>query len=77
MIRPNIGMLTTKNGKDMPFNDQARMEPLQLGVLAGITPSDIDVKLFDDRLEEINYDDLRSSIIDELIKSLQLKEVMK
>lgn len=57
MIRPNIGMLTTKNGKDVPFDDQGRMEPLQLGVLAGITPSDIDVKLVDDRLEEIDYDE--------------------
>ena len=38
MIRPNIGILANKNGKAVPFDDQARMEPLQLGVLAGITP---------------------------------------
>ncbi|MCK7539916.1 MAG: hypothetical protein MZV63_57925 [Marinilabiliales bacterium] len=30
-------------------------EPLQLGVLAGITPDDIEVKLYDDRLEDIDY----------------------
>ena len=55
MIRPNIGILENYKGKAIPFNDKGRMEPLQLGVLAGITPDDIDVKLFDDRLEEIDY----------------------
>jgi len=56
MIRPNIGMLELKNGEDVPFDDKGRMEPLQLGVLAGLTPDDIDVKLYDDRIEEINYE---------------------
>lgn len=39
MIKPNIGMLHLKNGIDVPFNDKGRMEPLQLGVLAGLTPT--------------------------------------
>jgi radical SAM superfamily enzyme YgiQ (UPF0313 family) len=33
------------------------MEPLQLGVLAGMTPAEIDIVLIDDRCEEIPYDD--------------------
>ncbi len=57
MIRPNIGMLQKQKGKSVPFDDKGRMEPLQLGVLAGLTPEEIDVKLFDDRLEQINYDE--------------------
>jgi len=57
MIRPNIGMLEVKNGIDVPFDDKGRMEPLQLGVLAGLTPDDIEVILFDDRVEVIDYDE--------------------
>jgi len=55
MIRPNIGMLQLKKGKKRPFDDRAGMEPLQLGVLAGLTPSDVEVKLFDDRIEPIDF----------------------
>ncbi len=57
MIRPNIGILDVKGGVEVPFDDKGRMEPLQLGVLAGLTPNDIEVKLYDDRLEDINYDE--------------------
>lgn len=32
------------------------MEPLMLGVLAGLTPPDVEVALFDDRMEAIPYD---------------------
>jgi radical SAM superfamily enzyme YgiQ (UPF0313 family) len=49
-------MLEVRNGKEIPFDDRGRMEPLQLGVLAGLTPDDIDVTLFDDRLEAIDYE---------------------
>ncbi len=38
------------------YIDEGRMEPLQLGLLAGMTPRDIEVVLVDDRCEEINYD---------------------
>src|SRR5205085_8808197 len=34
-----------------------RMEPLQLGVIAGMTPKDIEVVMYDDRMEEIPFDD--------------------
>lgn len=41
LIRPNI----------------ARMEPLALGVLAALTPPDVEVVRYDERLEPIPYDE--------------------
>jgi len=38
------------------YVDTGRMEPLQLGVLAGLTPQSIDVTLIDDRCEEVCYE---------------------
>ena len=38
------------------YVDEGRMEPLQIGILAALTPSDIDVAFYDDRMEEILYD---------------------
>jgi hypothetical protein len=32
------------------------MEPLQLGILAGLTPPDIEVVLYDERMEQIPFD---------------------
>jgi radical SAM superfamily enzyme YgiQ (UPF0313 family) len=52
LIKPNIGRL-----EHSLFVDEARMEPLQLGVIAGLTPPDIEVVLYDDRIEPIPYDD--------------------
>ena len=40
-IKPNIGRL----GHSL-YTDEGRMEPLSLGVLAGLTPPDIDVALY-------------------------------
>lgn len=34
-----------------------QMEPLSIAQLAGLTPDNIELKFFDDRLEEINYDE--------------------
>ncbi len=51
LIRPNIGRL-----EHSLFVDEARMEPLQLGVLAGMLPPQVHVELYDDRVEEIPYD---------------------
>jgi radical SAM superfamily enzyme YgiQ (UPF0313 family) len=39
------------------YVDEGRMEPLQLGVLAGMTPRGVDVVLHDDRCEAIPYDE--------------------
>jgi len=50
-IKPNIGV-QSDGGR---YIDTGRMEPLQLGVLAGMTPSSVDVRLYDDRCEDIPY----------------------
>ena len=51
-IKPNIG-----RREHSLYVDEARMEPLMLAVLAGLTPPDIDVVMYDDRMESIPYDD--------------------
>ena len=52
LVRPNIGRL-----EHSLFVDEARMEPLELAVLAGLTPPEHQCILFDDRVDEIDYDD--------------------
>ena len=52
LIRPNIGRL-----EHSLFVDEARMEPLSLGVIAALTPRDVDLVLHDDRIEDIPYDE--------------------
>lgn len=47
LIYPGIG----------DYEDEARMEPLSVGALAGMTPSEVEVALYDDRMEEIPYDE--------------------
>lgn len=51
-IKPNIG-----RREHSLYVDEARMEPLTLGVLAGLTPADVECRLFDDRCEKILYDE--------------------
>jgi len=51
-IRPNIGRLA--HG---PYVDEGRMEPLTLGVIAAYTPPGDDCVLYDDRMEEIPFDE--------------------
>ncbi|MCP4210772.1 MAG: B12-binding domain-containing radical SAM protein [Halieaceae bacterium] len=52
LIKPNIGRM-----EHSLYVDEARMEPLQLGVLAALTPPDVEVALYDDRIESIPYDE--------------------
>lgn len=52
LIKPNIG-----RKEHSLYVDEGRMEPLQLGVIAGLTPSDVEVVLYDDRMELIPYDE--------------------
>ena len=52
LIRPNIGRL-----EHSLFVDEARMEPLELAVLAGLSPPGVEVAMYDDRLEGIPYDE--------------------
>lgn len=51
-IRPNIGSCG-----DSRYVDSGRMEPLSLGVMAGMTPAHIERVLYDDRMEQIPYDE--------------------
>ena len=51
LIYPNIG----RKG-DSLFLDGARMEPIGLAVLAGLSPPEIEFALYDDRIEDIPYD---------------------
>ena len=52
LIKPNIGRL-----EHSLYVDEARMEPLQLGVLAALTPPGVEIVLYDDRIETIPYDE--------------------
>ena len=52
-IKPTLGSLAD----GVQFVDDARMEPLSLGVLAGLTPKGVDCRLIDDRIDEIDYDE--------------------
>ena len=52
LIKPNIGRM-----EHSLYVDEGRMEPLQLGVLAGLTPAGVEVALYDDRMEEIPFDE--------------------
>jgi len=52
LIKPNIGRM-----EHSLYVDEARMEPLQLGILAALTPPDVEVVLYDDRMEAIPYDE--------------------
>lgn len=50
LIKPTIG-----RPQHSLYVDEARMEPLNLGVLAALTPPDVDVVMYDDRCEPIPY----------------------
>lgn len=52
LIKPNIG-----RREHSLYVDEGRMEPLQLGILAALTPPEVEVVLYDDRMESIPYDE--------------------
>jgi len=52
LIKPTIGRM-----EHSLYVDEGRMEPLMLGVLAGLTPEEHEVVLHDDRIEPIPYDE--------------------
>ncbi len=52
LIKPNIGRL-----EHSLYVDEGRMEPLQLGIIAALTPQDVEVVLYDDRIEQIPFDE--------------------
>ncbi len=51
-IQPTIGRI-----RDSKLERPWALEPLAIGVLAGITPTDVDLEFYDDRIESIDYDD--------------------
>jgi len=48
--------------KDFGEKPAWMLQPLTLATLAGLTPSDVEVQVVDDRLEEINYDEPRDLV---------------
>ncbi len=53
LIKPTIG-----RKEHSLYKDEGRMEPLMLGVLAALTPADVEVIMYDDRMESIPYDEV-------------------
>lgn len=51
LIKPNIG-----RRPGGPYVDEGRMEPLQMGVLAALTPPEHTIAFHDDRMEAIPFD---------------------
>ncbi len=52
LIFPNIGF--HEHGD---YTDEGRMEPLPLSVLAALTPPDVECVMYDDRMEDIPFDE--------------------
>lgn len=52
LVKPNIG-----RREHSLYVDEGRMEPLQLGILGGLSPPDVECVLWDDRVETIPFDD--------------------
>ena len=52
LIYPSVGRKENK-----PYVRAWQMQPLSMAVLASITPPDIDVRFYDDRMEEIPFDE--------------------
>ena len=52
LVKPTLG-----RQPDGPFVDEGRMEPLNLGLIAGLTPPGVEIRLWDDRIDAIDYDE--------------------
>ncbi len=57
LVKPRIGRLGMER-----YVDKGRMEPLQLGVLAAYAPSGVEVRLWDDRVDDIPYDERTDAV---------------
>jgi radical SAM superfamily enzyme YgiQ (UPF0313 family) len=53
IVHPCIG----RHARDRSYIRTWQMEPLPAATLAGLTPRDIDVRFYDDRMEEIPFDE--------------------
>ncbi|NNE02823.1 MAG: radical SAM protein [Flavobacteriaceae bacterium] len=52
LIKPRLG-----HSEDGKYRDKAVMEPLVMAILKALTPDDVEVEFFDDRIEEIKIDE--------------------
>ncbi len=52
LIKPKLGHST-----DNAYREKAVMEPLALAIVAALTPADVEVVFFDDRIERIPFDE--------------------
>src|SRR3990172_3803046 len=52
LIHPSIG-----RRKDQPYIRMWQMEPLPPAAIAGLTPRDVDIKFYDDRMERVPFDE--------------------
>ncbi len=52
LIYPSMGKILNEK-----YVKSWQMQPLSIAVIAGLTPNDIDITFYDDRLDEIPYDD--------------------
>ena len=58
LIKPAIGSKSHNL-----YVDEGRMEPLQLGVIASLLPKDIEVIMYDDRMEKIPYNEPTDAVM--------------
>src|ERR1700724_4233374 len=52
LIYPSVGRKDNR-----PYVRAWQMQPLSMALLAGLTPSDVEVRFYDDRMEEIPFDE--------------------
>src|SRR5437763_9191886 len=52
LIYPSVGRKPNR-----PYVRAWQMQPLSMALLAGLTPPDVDVRFYDDRLEDIPFDE--------------------
>src|SRR5713101_2593258 len=52
LIYPSVGRKENK-----PYVRAWQMQPLSMALLAGITPPDVELRFYDDRMEEIPFDE--------------------
>ncbi len=58
IIHPAIG-----HKKDEKYIRSWQMEPLSAAAIAGLTPKDIDIRFYDDRMEKIPYDESTDAVV--------------
>ena len=52
MIYPSVG-----RKENTPYVRAWQMQPLSMALLAGLTPPDVEVRFYDDRMEDIPFDE--------------------